>query len=61
MDKKIYYVIKGYSELDYDGRKQVREFIENFEKGEYDDRKPLVESIQKSLGPTSSVCPCCGR
>lgn len=61
MDKKVYYVIKGYSKLDYKERQQVREFIEDFEKKEYADREPLVESIQKSLGPTSSVCPCCGR
>lgn len=61
MDKKVYYVIKGYSELTYGERTQVREFIEDFEKKEYGERKPLVEAIQKSLGPTSTICPCCGR
>jgi len=61
MDKKTFYVIKGYSELDYDGRKEVREFIDNYEKKAGGERKPLVESIQRSLGPTSSICPCCGR
>jgi len=62
MDKKTFLVIIGYSKLDYDSRKEVRNFIEKFEKEEYSDRKPLVESFSKSLGPTQSdTCPCCGK
>lgn len=62
MDKKTFKVIKGYSELGYSERKEVREFIEKFEKEEFGSRKPLVENLRKSLGPTSdNNCPCCGK
>lgn len=62
MDKKIFFVIKGYSELDYSSRKEVREFIQKYEDKEISERRTLIESTQKSLGPTSSnTCPCCGR
>ena len=62
MDKKVYRVIKGYSELSYEQRKEVREQIKEFEEEEFSKRKYLIESLQKSLGPVSQdVCPCCGR
>ena len=62
MNKKTYLVIKGYTELDYTSRKEVRDFITDYESKGFSERKPLIESIQKSLGPTSSItCPCCGR
>ena len=62
MDKKVYQVIKGYSELEYSQRKEVREYIEKYEKEEFTRRKPLVESLGRSLGPVSQdTCPCCGR
>ena len=61
MDKKTFYVTKGYSELDYSQRKEVRDFMDDFDAKEYKERKPLMESLAKSLGPVSSICPCCGR
>jgi len=62
MDEKVYRVIKGYSELSSEQRKEVREQIEKFEREEFGKRKFLIESLQKSLGPVSQdVCPCCGR
>lgn len=62
MDKKTLHVIKGYSKLDYSQRKEFREFMKQFEDKEFSDRKPLVESLQKSLGPLDQdVCTCCGR
>lgn len=62
MDKKTFQVIKGYSELGYSERKEVREFIEKFEREEFTRRKPLIENLSKSLGPTSdNNCPCCGK
>jgi len=62
MDEKIFRVIRGYSKLGYDERKQVREFISKYEDTEFAKRGSLIESIQKSLGPTSQdICPCCGK
>jgi len=62
MDKKTFKVIKGYSELGYSEQKEVREFIEKFEREELQKRKLLVENLSKSLGPTSdNICPCCGK
>lgn len=62
MNKKTYKVIKGYSELSYSERKEVREFIEKFEKEDFDDRKPLIKGLSESVGPLDSDnCPCCGR
>lgn len=62
MNKKKDLVKKGYTELDYDSRKEIREFITDFEKKDFSERKLIKESVQKSLGPTSnSPCPCCGK
>ena len=62
MEKKTIKVIRGYSELSYDERKEVREFIEKYEKEEFENRKPLIRSLSESLGPLDTdTCPCCGR
>ena len=62
MVQKVYKVIKGYSELDYDQRKEVREYIAKYEETPPENRIVKLESLQKSLGPISSgTCPCCGR
>jgi hypothetical protein len=61
MDEKVYRVIRAYSELSYDQRKEVREKIKEYEDLEYEKRKPLLESLLKSLGPVSqNICPRCG-
>lgn len=62
MEKKTFKVIKGYSELTYTERKEIRDFIEKFEREEYESRRPLIENLSRSLGPTNdNNCPCCGR
>lgn len=62
MKKETVKVIKGYSELTYDERREVREFIEKYERKDYDDRKPEIRSLCESVGPLDSgACPCCGR
>jgi len=62
MNKKTYKVIKGYSELEYSKRKEVREWIEKYEKENIEDRKPLIKGIFESVGPLDSDnCPCCGK
>lgn len=62
MNEKTYKVIKGYSELSYAERKEVREYIEKYEAKEFDDRKPLIKSLSESVGPIDQdSCPCCGR
>jgi hypothetical protein len=62
MNEKSYKVVKGYSELDYSERKEVREFIEQYERKEFEDRKPLIRSLSESVGPIDqNCCPCCGR
>ena len=62
MNEKIFKVIKGYSELDYSERKEVRELIEKYEAKEFGDRKPLIKSLSESVGPIDQdSCTCCGR
>ncbi len=61
MDERVYRVIREYSELNYDQRKEVRDKIREFEDADIDKRKPLMESLRKSLGPVSQdICPRCG-
>ncbi len=62
MEKKTIKVIKGYSELTYGERKEVRDFIEKYEENEFSQREPIIKSLTESLGPLDSdSCPCCGR
>lgn len=62
MEKKTFKVIKGYSVLPYSERKEVRDFIDRFEKEEYDKREPIIKSLSESLGPLDTdTCPCCGK
>lgn len=62
MDKNIFRVIKGYSELSFSERKEIRKLIDQYEEENITQRKDLIESFQHSLGPTSDdTCPCCGR
>ena len=62
MEKNTIKVIKGYSELSYEERKEVRSFIENYEQESFDRRKPIIKSLTESLGPLdTNSCPCCGR
>ena len=62
MNEKVYKVIKGYSNLSYTERKEVREFIEKYEKEEFKEREPLVKALSESVGPIhQDTCPCCGK
>ena len=62
MNEKIYKVIKGYSELSYAERKEIRKLIEKYEAKEFKDRKPLIKSLSESVGPIDQdSCPCCNR
>ena len=62
MNEKVFKVIRGYSELGYSERKEVRDFIKNYEEKEFEDRKPLIKSLSESVGPIDQDnCPCCGR
>lgn len=62
MNSKVEKVKAGYSSLEYDERKEIREFIEEFEKKEYKEKRWINEDLKKSLGPISSAgCPCCGN
>lgn len=62
MDEKVKRLLKVYTELDYSQRKELREFIENYEKKEYKDKQAINESLNKSLGPLmTNVCSYCGK
>lgn len=62
MEKKSIKVVKGYTELSYSERKEVRDFIEKYEREDYDKKGPLIKSLTESLGPLdNNTCPCCGR
>lgn len=62
MNKKLISVKIAYSDLDLNERKEIRDFIEEFEKKEYSDKRSLNESLRKSLGPiNSATCPVCGK
>ncbi len=62
MNKKVTSIKIAYSDLGSDERKEIRDFIEEFEKKEYSDRRILNESLRKSLGPiNSATCPVCGK
>lgn len=53
-----------YSELSYSERKEVRVFIEEFEKEDFDRRTSIKESLNKAFtsGPLSGgTCPRCGK
>ncbi len=66
MNKKLELIKQLYSDLSYDERSQIREFINDFEKKSYDEKteikKSIKESFNKYLGPTmSNSCPLCGK
>ncbi len=61
MEKDIYKVLRGYSDLSLSERKKLRELIEKFEKGDYINLKEIREK-RFSLGPLDTdSCPCCGK
>lgn len=62
MKEKITKIKIAYSQLDWEERKEIRDFIEDFEKKEYSEKIDLNESLKRSLGPINSdVCPFCGK
>ena len=62
MNEKVFKVFKGYSELDYSERKEVRELIQKFDSTDFDKRGTLIKGLNESLGPLdNSNCPCCGK
>jgi ketopantoate hydroxymethyltransferase len=62
MDEAVKRLAKVYSNMDYDQRRAVREFIDGFEKKEFPDRQKINEELRKSLGPLmSGTCAYCGK
>ncbi|NRS90842.1 hypothetical protein HNQ02_003789 [Flavobacterium sp. 7E] len=62
MDEKVKRLVKVYSELDWSERKVVRDFIEDFEKKEFSEKRAINEALNKSLGPLmTNACPYCGK
>lgn len=62
MDENVKRLLKVYSGLDIEGRKQVRDFIADFESKGYFEKKAINERFSKSLGPLmTSSCPYCGK
>lgn len=51
-----------YSNMDYDKRRAVREFIKEFEDKEYLEKRQINEELRKGLGPLmSGRCEYCGK
>lgn len=62
MEKTTLRVIKGYSKLSDQERKEFREFIAKWEYESTKQKEVLIESLSAKLGPLSDkICPCCGR
>lgn len=62
MNENVQRIMRGYSELDLDSRKAVKEFIKDFEEKAFKEKEEIRKDFNKSLGPTSDMnCPCCGR
>ncbi|MBL1233356.1 MAG: hypothetical protein COA31_011610 [Flavobacteriales bacterium] len=62
MNKKTLKVLKGYSELDYNERVEIREQIKKYEETEFAKRDTIIKALNESVGPLdSNNCPCCGK
>ncbi len=62
MNKKTFKVLKGYSELSFDEKKEIREQIEKYDGTTFDKRDSIIKALNESVGPLdSNVCPCCGK
>jgi hypothetical protein len=62
MKEKVELVKIAYSDLSWEERKEIRDFIENFEKKEYSEKRVINEQLRKSLGPINSgKCDWCGK
>ena len=61
MNEKVKKLILLYAELDFEERKQVRELIKQYEEKSFPDRRKFSEGLSRSLGPTNSRCPYCGK
>lgn len=62
MEEKVKRLVKVYSELDWNSRKAVRDFIDDFEKKDIIEKGSINESLKRSLGPLmTNVCPYCGK
>ncbi|WCM43608.1 hypothetical protein MG290_14780 (plasmid) [Flavobacterium sp. CBA20B-1] len=62
MDEKVKRLLKVYSELAPSERKEVRDFIDDFERKSFLEKRSANESLNKSLGPLlTNSCVCCGK
>lgn len=62
MDESVKRLLRGYAQMNYYSRKEIRDFIKDYEDKEFKEKRSIEEQLNKSLGPTSDMnCPCCGR
>lgn len=66
MSLKTEKIKAGYSELNYEERNEIKEFIRKFDAAGDIERRNLSESASraanKSVGPKfTDSCPCCGK
>lgn len=62
MDEQVKRLMVVYSNMDYDKRKAVRDFIKDFEDKEIQQRRQINEELRKGLGPLmSGRCEYCGK
>ena len=57
-------VVKGFTELTEDDRKEVMEFLKKYTQGDYFEKSKMFSSLNESrtVGVTSqNNCPCCGK
>lgn len=64
MTEKAKKVVKGFTELTEDDRKEVLEFLKKYMQGDYFEKFKMFNNLNESrtVGVTSqNSCPCCGK
>ena len=61
MDRNIIKVLRGYTELPFSERTQIMKFFIEYEQQTPIEKTNTKKELNKSIGPLSDPCPCCGK